>query len=70
MSKIARFKRNRDARARMQALRSSLASATEESDAGGDREDEMRELLLLQLQSYARDSLDCISSANEVILLI
>lgn len=70
MAKIARFKRDRDAKAKIKTLRSSLAALVqrgpEESGAEVDREDELREMLLLQLQSYVRDSVENISSINQV----
>jgi hypothetical protein len=70
MAKIARFKRDRDAKAKIQTLRLSLAASAqrgaEESGVEVDREDELREMLLLQLQSYVRDSVESISSINQV----
>jgi len=63
--KIAKFKREKDARERISTLKQLLSSSSSSLIADGtetgtalDREEEARELVLLQLQAAARDCLD------------
>jgi hypothetical protein len=63
--KIAKFRRDKEARERIEALQSLLnvrrggeGRGEGEGEDEGDREDRVRELSLLQMQHYARDCLD------------
>jgi len=62
--KIAKFKRDKEAKERMTALKQSLlhhqsgAFADSASASAPDREEVLREYLILQLQHFARDCLD------------
>jgi len=58
--KIAKFRRDKEARERIEALQSLLSHrrGEGEDESDGDREDRVRELSLLQMQHYARDCLD------------
>eukprot|EP00596_Hydrurales_sp_CCMP1899_P008865 CAMPEP_0119036962 /NCGR_PEP_ID=MMETSP1177-20130426/5011_1 /TAXON_ID=2985 /ORGANISM="Ochromonas sp, Strain CCMP1899" /LENGTH=356 /DNA_ID=CAMNT_0006997549 /DNA_START=148 /DNA_END=1215 /DNA_ORIENTATION=- len=54
--KIAKYRREKEAKERMQLLQRLLEKKTSEEDL--DNEDETRGLMVLQLQCYARDAID------------
>ncbi len=66
--KIAKFKRDKQTKERMKILKQQInLIAKSESDAALDTEEEYRELYILQIQSFVRDSMDQIDLINQVI---
>ncbi len=77
--KIAKYKREKEAKERMQSLQRMLQRSRQEKlsrggeDAGDDdddMEDESRQLMILQLQSYARDAQDELGILEQEVVLL
>jgi immunoglobulin-binding protein 1 len=61
--KIANYRRDKEAHSRMDVIRKLIGDG---GDGGEDQDSETRELLLLQLQTYARDSIKEMHSISQV----
>lgn len=66
--KIAKFKRQKEAQQQINSLKRLLAKFKDDTDS--DQEEEIRRLSILQLQSYARESIDDLDIIKEELKLL